>query len=126
MMTVMVRCVVTTRCPHDGRSGVGGWMGVNRRLYLTDNMHANAKLTPRGRREMIVDLQRHQLTLREAAASRSVSEKTARRWFARVREEGITAGVFERSCVPKLQPRRTPKQLEAQVLRLRRERRSYA
>jgi transposase InsO family protein len=89
-------------------------------------MHANAKLTPRGRAEMITDLQRYGLTLREAAASRSVSEKTARRWFARVREEGITEGVFERSCVPKLQPRRTPNKLEAHVLRLRRERRSYA
>src|SRR3954452_9112608 len=88
-------------------------------------MHANAKLTPRGRAEMIRDLQ-HGLTLREAAASRSVSEKTVRRWFARVQQEGITAGIFEHSCVPRRQPRRTPPRLERHVLRLRRERRSYA
>jgi transposase len=99
---------------------------VNRQPYLTDNMHANARLTPRGRAEMITDLQRHGLTLREAAASRSVSEKTARRWFARVRLKGITEGVFEHSCVPKRQPRRTAAKLEHHVLRLRRERRSYA
>ena len=89
-------------------------------------MHANAKLTPRGRAEMIMDLQRHGLTLREAAASRSVSEKTARRWFTRVREAGLDEGVYERSCVPKRQPRRTAARLEAHVLRLRRQRRSYA
>jgi predicted DNA-binding transcriptional regulator YafY len=64
-------------------------------------MHANAKLTPRGRSEMITDLQRHGLTLREAAASRSVSEKTVRRWFARVQQEGISEGIFEHSCVPR-------------------------
>lgn len=89
-------------------------------------MHANAKLTPRGRAEMVSDLQRHRLTLREAAASRSVSEKTARRWFGRVKTLGITEGVRERSSVPKRQPRRTARGLETHVLRLRRQRRSYA
>ena len=88
-------------------------------------MHANAKLTPRGRTEMIKDIQQG-LTLRAAAAARSVSEKTARRWFARVQQEGLTAGVCEHSCIPKHQPRRTARALEAHVLRLRRQRRSYA
>src|SRR3954471_8019733 len=89
-------------------------------------MHANARLTPRGRAEMIKDLKRWGLTLREAAASRSVSEKTARRWFARVQAHGLAEGIYERSCVPRRQPRRTPPRLERHVLRLRRERRSYA
>jgi len=88
-------------------------------------MHANAKLTPRGRAEMIKDFQQG-LTLREAAASRSVSEKTVRRWSARVRLEGIIEGVCEHSCVPKRQPRRTAAKLERHVVRLRRQRRSYA
>jgi transposase len=70
-------------------------------------MHPNAKLTLTRRAEMITDLQRYGLMFREAAASRNISEKASRRWFARVREEGFTERVFERSCVPKLQRRRT-------------------
>lgn len=74
---------------------------------------------------MIRDI--HQgLTLRAAAAARSVSEKTARRWFSRVAREGLQEGVCEHSCVPIRQPRRTPARLEREVLRLRRQRRSYA
>jgi transposase InsO family protein len=75
---------------------------------------------------MIKDLKRWGLTLREAAASRSVSEKTARRWFGRVQQHGFADGIYERSCVPRRQPRRTTAVLERHVLRLRRERRSYA
>lgn len=102
-----------------------GGLTTNLQPYRTDNMHANAKLTPRGRAEMIMDINRG-LTVRQAAACRSVSEKTARRWFKRAQCEGLSQGVYERSCVPRRQPRRTPAPIERLVLRLRRQRRSYA
>jgi transposase InsO family protein len=66
------------------------------------------------------------LTIRAAAAARMVSEKTARRWVQRAREEGLGKRLFSRSCVPITQPRKTAPDVEAQVLKLRRDRRTYA
>jgi transposase InsO family protein len=89
-------------------------------------MHGNARLTPLSRAEMIKDIRTLGLTLRAAAAARSVSDRTVRRWNQRAIEEGLGDRLYERSCVPIHQPRKTPMELEAQIIALRRERKSYA
>jgi transposase InsO family protein len=89
-------------------------------------MHGNARLTPLTRADIARDVLVHGLTLRAAAAARSVSEKSARRWVQRAREEGLSDRLCARSCVPIRQPRRTSPELETQVLKLRRDRRTYA
>jgi len=66
------------------------------------------------------------LSRRAAAAAFGVSEKTVRRWLARAQESGFPSRLADRSCVPHHQPRRTSPQLEARIVELRRERRSYA
>ena len=89
-------------------------------------MHANAKLTPLTRAQMA--LRHHELgrSLRATATAFGVCEKTVRRWLARAKEQGFPLRLHDRSSTPLLQPRKTSAQLEAQILALRRERRSYA
>ena len=89
-------------------------------------MHGNARLTPLTRADIARDVLTRSLTIRAAAAARMVSEKTARRWVQRAREEGLGVRLFSRSCVPLRQPRRTSAKIERLVLKLRRERRTYA
>jgi transposase InsO family protein len=89
-------------------------------------MHANATTTPLTRAQMAALLHSKTLSLRAAAAAYSVSEKTARRWFKRARETGFPSHLPDRSSAPHHQPRKTSPQLEARILALRRERRSYA
>src|SRR5438045_1345932 len=89
-------------------------------------MHANATLTPLTRAQMVREILTQGLTLRAAAAARRVSEKTVRRWLSRAKEEGLQARFEDRSSAPKHQPRKSSQQLEAQIVELRRQRRSYA
>ena len=88
-------------------------------------MHGNAPLTPLGRAAVIKDITHHALTLRAAAADRSVSEKTARRWYARAREEGFPDRLYGRSSAPVRSPRKTPPEIERQICALRRRRQTY-
>jgi transposase InsO family protein len=74
---------------------------------------------------MVRDILQHGLTLRAAAAARSVSEKTARRWHSRALQEGITDRLYDAPSTPRTQPRKTAPELEAQICELRRQRRSY-
>lgn len=89
-------------------------------------MHANARLTPLVRADIARDVLIHGLTIRAAAAARMVSEKTARRWVRRAKEEGLAKRLFSRPCVPLRQPRRTAPEVEALVVEQRRHRRTYA
>ena len=89
-------------------------------------MHANATLTPLTRAQIAALLSSKTLSLRAAAAAYSVSEKTVRRWLGRARESGFPSHLADRPYTPHHQPRKTPPQLEARILALRRERRSYA
>lgn len=89
-------------------------------------MHANARLTPLMRADIARDVLINGLTIRAAAAARMVSEKTGRRWVQRAREEGLGKRLYSHSCVPIAQPRKTKPDLEAQVMKLRRDRRTYA
>jgi len=91
-----------------------------------DNVHARAKLTPFARAEMVEDIRTQRLTLREAAASRSVSEKTARKWYNRALESDDPSALENRSSRPRRQPRRIRPQLEKLILDLRRLRKTYS
>ena len=89
-------------------------------------MHANARLTPRMRAEMVFDLCSQRLSLRQIAGAYHVSERTVRRWLERAKESGFPPQLHDRSSIPLHQPRRTSSKLEAHILALRRQRRSYA
>jgi len=73
-------------------------------------------------------LQHSQLSfsLRTTAVAFGVCDKTVRRWLKRAQEAGFPSRMADRSSVPHHQPRKTSPQLEARILALRRERRSYA
>src|SRR5262249_6018508 len=105
---------------------VGGGSTLNRLSYLTDNMHANATLTPLMRAKMIQLHLSQGCSLRVTAAAFGVSEKTVRKWLIRSKLSGSPPRLEDRSSRPLRQPRKTAPQLEAQILSLRRQRRSYA
>ena len=104
----------------------GGGSILNRLSYLTDNMHANATLTPLMRAKMVFQHAASGRSLRASAAAFGVSDKTVRKWLKRAQQSGSPQRLEDRSSVPLRQPRKTPPQLEAQILALRRQRRSYA
>src|SRR3954471_12214957 len=86
-------------------------------------VHANAKLGPAGRREL-VRLIRAGLSERQAAACLSVAPATAHRWAVREREGGAaerTSGAWAlgRSSRPRRCPRQTPAELEQRVCQAR-------
>ena len=89
-------------------------------------MHANARLTPKMRAEMISHLTSSNLSLRTVAIAYHVSERTVRRWLLRAKQSGFPTQLPDRSSIPRHQPRRTSSKLVAHILALRRQRRSYA
>ena len=89
-------------------------------------MHANARLAPLMRAEIALLLTSQKLSSRCVALAYSVSDRTVRRWLARARESGFPARLEDRPSVPHHQPRKTSRQLEARILELRRQRRTYA
>jgi transposase InsO family protein len=89
-------------------------------------MHANATLTPLTRAKMAAYHHAHGTSLRETAAAFGVCERTVRRWFARAKELGFPARLADHSSTPRRQPRKTAADLAAQILELRRARRTYA
>ncbi|MEV8027629.1 IS481 family transposase [Cellulosimicrobium funkei] len=80
--------------------------------------HANARLTVRGRM-LIVERRRDGWRQAHIAAAMGVSRKTVRYWLARFATEG-EAGLHDRSSRPHRCPTRTPPQVEARVVALRR------
>jgi transposase InsO family protein len=105
---------------------VGGGSTLNRPPYPTDNMHANATLTPLMRAKMVLHHAALGRSLRASAAAFGVCEKTVRKWLIRAQASGFPPRLDDRSSVPLRQPRKTSAQLEEQILALRRQRRSYA
>ena|SRR5947209_3004799 len=86
-------------------------------------VHANAKLGPAGRREL-VRLIREGASERQAAAWLSVAPATAHRWSVREREadpdeRASGAWALDRSSRPRRSPRRTSAELEARVCEVR-------
>lgn len=85
------------------------------------DVHQNAKLTPRGREQLVRYVSEHGCSLRAAAREFRVDAKTVRRWVRRYAECGA-AGLKDRSSRPRRSPRRVPRALVRRVVRARRRR----
>lgn len=84
-------------------------------------MHANSRLTPRGRL-LLCERIAAGVPVAHVAEQMGLSRSTAYRWWRRYQVEGV-AGLVDRSSRPLRSPRRTSPELEAQVVSLRRDRR---
>jgi transposase InsO family protein len=81
--------------------------------------HANARLCPIGRRLLVDRIERDGWTVRAAAESAGISERSARKWLARFRSEG-PGGLIDRSSAPKTVANRTDPRTVAAICALRR------
>jgi transposase InsO family protein len=89
------------------------------------NLHRNARLTPRGRRLLVERVCDAQIPLKAAAQAAGVSTRTASKWVARYRREGIS-GLEDRSSAPHRVPRRTSEERITAIAALRRVRMTAA
>ena len=83
------------------------------------NLHANAALSLKGRRELCRGVVERERTLAQAAEAAGVSVRCARKWVGRYRAEG-EAGLRDRSSAPHRIPRRTSEQRVEAIAALRR------
>jgi transposase InsO family protein len=83
-------------------------------------VHANARLTVRGRRTLVERIQIGR-PVAHVAAEMGISRATAYKWWARFRAEG-GAGLMDRSSRPHRCPHRTPRRVELRIEALRRSR----
>lgn len=82
-------------------------------------LHANARTCPNSRRLLVSRIIEEGWSPVAAAEAAGVSERTARKWVARWRSEGIT-GLCDRSSAPKRIPRRIPQATVELIEKLRR------
>jgi transposase InsO family protein len=80
--------------------------------------HANARLTPAGRRILVRRIKTDPRPIAHIAQEMGISRATASRWWRRYRQLG-EAGLVDRPSVPHRSPHRTPAHLEQRILRLR-------
>jgi transposase InsO family protein len=85
------------------------------------DIHQNAALTPKRREAMVRLILERGASVKAAATAFTVSERTARKWLLRFREQS-QAGLADRSSRPHRSPRRTAAGIEEEVDRLRRQR----
>jgi transposase-like protein len=83
-------------------------------------MHANARLTPVGRRTLI-DRILEGRPVAHVAAEMGISRPTADKWWRRFAAQGYE-GLVDRSSRPRRCPHQTPRARERQIERLRRSR----
>ena len=88
------------------------------------NLHRNARLTPKGRAILVRRMVEEGLRAEEAAQASGVSVRTAYKWLARYRSQGL-GGLQDRSSRPHHSPLRTDDRRRATVRALRRSRRTY-
>ena len=88
------------------------------------NSHKNARLTVHGRALLVRRVLEDGLRPVEAAQAAGVSPRTAYKWLARFREEGV-AGLADRTSRPHRCPHQTPEAKRQCVMALRRERHTY-
>jgi transposase InsO family protein len=81
--------------------------------------HANARLSPIGRRLLVDRIEEQGWRVTEAAAASGISERTARKWLARWRAEG-QSGLLDRSSAPRTVANKTPAQTVEAIAALRR------
>jgi transposase InsO family protein len=82
-------------------------------------LHANARLSPIGRRLLIDRVEGEGWTVQSAAESAGVSERTARKWIARWRREG-EQGLLDRCSAPDVVANRTDERRVEAIAALRR------
>jgi len=83
------------------------------------NLQRNARLTPRGRRLLVERVCHRHVPLSAAAQAAGISTRTARKWVARYRREGLP-GLEDRSSAPCRVPRRTGEERVSAIAALRR------
>src|SRR3954449_9952441 len=81
-------------------------------------LHANAPLSPIGRRRVVDRVVAQAWSVTAAAEAAAVTERTVYRWLARWRAEG-PAGLVDRRSVPKRIPHKTPPDRVAAICQLR-------
>ena len=81
-------------------------------------LHANAGLSLIGRRLLVDRVLVDRWSLTQAAAAAGVSDRTARKWVARWREEG-ESGLLDRRMTPKSSPSRTSEDRVQAIVALR-------
>jgi transposase InsO family protein len=82
-------------------------------------VHANAKLGPKGRLVMVRRVVAEGWSLAEAAAAAGVSDRTCRKWVKRFLAEG-ELGLVDRSSAPRTVANRTPESTVEAIAALRR------
>ena len=83
------------------------------------NLHANAALSLKGRRELCLAVVERERTVAAAAEAAGVSVRCARKWVGRYRSEG-EVGLRDRSSAPHRIPHRTGEQRVEAIAALRR------
>lgn len=83
--------------------------------------HQNARLTPKGREQMVRAVVDHGLSQAAAARQFNTTPKTVAKWVRRFRAEGA-AGLRDRSSRPLSSPRRTPQAICTAIEAMRRQR----
>jgi transposase len=79
----------------------------------------NARTCPNSRRLLVRRVEEEDWSLVQAAEAASISERSARKWLGRWREEG-EAGLRDRSSAPRSVPHRTPEPVIEAITLLRR------
>src|SRR3978361_1235951 len=82
-------------------------------------VHANARLSPNGRRVLVDRSETGGGTVQAAALAAGISERSARKWLARWRREG-PAGLVDRASAPKTVANRPPPETVELLAALRR------
>jgi transposase InsO family protein len=82
-------------------------------------LHANARLSVKGRELLVDRVQNARWSLTQAAEAAGVSDRTAAKWLARYRSEG-SAGLLDRSSAPALVANRTDERRIEVIAALRR------
>jgi transposase len=82
-------------------------------------IHANARTCPNSRMLLVRRIEEEGWSLRSAAEAAGISERSARKWLGRWREEG-EAGLHDRSSAPRRIPHRTPQAVVEAITALRR------
>src|SRR4051794_1770452 len=81
-------------------------------------LHGNARTCPKSRK-LLVERIEDGWSLMEAAAAAGISDRSARRWLKRWREDGEPA-LFDRSSAPHRIPHKTAPERVGEIIRLRR------
>jgi transposase InsO family protein len=82
-------------------------------------VHANARLSPNGRRLLVDRIEQKRWTVRAACEAAGISERTGRKWLGRWRREG-SAGLRDRSSAPRTVANKTAPETVALLVALRR------